>query len=425
MTALLDVYEQHFGQDATSITQRQVMAYKAGDLAKVSELTTVLTEKYPDRQQYFIMASDLQAEQGNDSLAFVYLQQAKRIDSTTVEYQMALADYYRRSERIAEYLAVLQNVFDNTQVTEQTKVKVLTFLHQFPQLISIFSDEVDALYRNVSKDSSIQNYELTWLYSQFLLLTRQHSKAETTMLAALQRAATVAPDKGDETMALYKTGFVLFGMLIEKQQWDSVIAYVDKYTSGFEKRHHFYSYKALALIQKNDYVAAKAVAELSLGQVEKTDTIALTDAYALLGDISFKLKDYSASDKYYTKALKYMPGNVLLLNNYAYYLSLRGKNLSKALKMSKLAIDRAPENATYLDTYAWILYKQERYDEAKSVFRRALMYNGDKESAILEHYGDVLFKLGEKDNALIYWKRAQDAGSENGEELGRKIEGVR
>jgi tetratricopeptide (TPR) repeat protein len=71
------------------------------------------------------------------------------------------------------------------------------------------------------------------------------------------------------------------------------------------------------------------------------------------------------------------------------------------------------------------LYKQERYDEAKSVFRRALMYNGDKESAILEHYGDVLFKLGEKDNALIYWKRAQDAGSENREELGRKIESRR
>jgi len=137
----------------------------------------------------------------------------------------------------------------------------------------------------------------------------------------------------------------------------------------------------------------------------------------MLGDISFVTKDYKQCDKYYDKALSYTPHNIVLLNNYAYYLSLRSSKLRKALKMSAYTIAKDSTNATYLDTYAWILYQQKKYEQAKQVLRKAIMQNGNHEATILEHYGDVLFKLGDKDSARIYWKRSYEAGNRSKELL--------
>ncbi len=120
------------------------------------------------------------------------------------------------------------------------------------------------------------------------------------------------------------------------------------------------------------------------------------------GDVAYRQGDRKRAYKAYEKALKVDPGYAPVLNNYAYYLSVEGKKLHKALKMSRSAIDSQPDNATYLDTYGWILYLLHRPKEAKPYFKHAMIYGGKESAVILEHYSKVLEALGEKDLAIYY-----------------------
>jgi Tfp pilus assembly protein PilF len=122
----------------------------------------------------------------------------------------------------------------------------------------------------------------------------------------------------------------------------------------------------------------------------------------------------------FDKSVELDPDNHIALNNYAYYLSLAGKNLDKAERMSGLVIERFPENATYLDTYAWVLFKKGEYKLARFYMESALKNGGDDNSTLLEHYGDILFKLGQTDEAVKYWLKAKEFG-EVSEVLEKKI----
>jgi len=143
--------------------------------------------------------------------------------------------------------------------------------------------------------------------------------------------------------------------------------------------------------------------------------------HSSLGDAYNALKEYAKSDESYDMSLEMDGRNVTVLNNYAYYLSLRGENLAKADSMSKLSNTILPDNDSYEDTYAWILYKQGKYDDAKLWLDKALSHGGDKSATILEHMGDVFFKLGKTDEAVEYWKKANANGDDASDVLNRKI----
>ena len=118
----------------------------------------------------------------------------------------------------------------------------------------------------------------------------------------------------------------------------------------------------------------------------------------------------SKAFKYYRKALKYDGDNAMVLNNYAYFLSLRDKRLDKALAMSTRATELEPNNATYVDTHAWVLHRLGRNEEAKSVMSTALSLSAQRDDSLLAHYGDILWALGEEFMADTYWKKAVSQG---------------
>ena len=130
----------------------------------------------------------------------------------------------------------------------------------------------------------------------------------------------------------------------------------------------------------------------------------------LLGDSEHKLKNHKLSDKYYDKVIEIDPNNIYVLNNYAYYLCLREENLEKAEKMSKKANEKKSNSSTFQDTYAWIMFKTKKYEEAKIWIEKALKNGGDKSGAILEHYGDILFKLNNTEKAMEAWLKAKATG---------------
>jgi Tfp pilus assembly protein PilF len=138
-----------------------------------------------------------------------------------------------------------------------------------------------------------------------------------------------------------------------------------------------------------------------------------------LGDASFYCKDYAQSDKAFEDALKIDADNTYVLNNYAYFLSLRRTNLEKAEKLSKKTIELKPNDRNYMDTYGWILYQQKKYPEAAEWLKTASKL-GPGNPNILEHYGDVLFRLNKPTEALLQWNAARQAGG-NSESLNKKI----
>ena len=121
-------------------------------------------------------------------------------------------------------------------------------------------------------------------------------------------------------------------------------------------------------------------------------------------------------------ALKINPGHVYVLNNYAYYLCLDGKNLKKAFEMSRRTIEAEPDNPTYLDTYGWILFLMGRADEAKPHFKHAMLYGGKESVVILDHYAEVLFALGEYERAMVYWNQALRKNNGEVPDLEEKID---
>ena len=144
----------------------------------------------------------------------------------------------------------------------------------------------------------------------------------------------------------------------------------------------------------------------------------------MLGDVLHKRQRSNEAYAAYDSCLVYDPDKVMCLNNYAYFLSCEQRDLKKAEKMSYRAITAEANNSTYLDTYAWILYQQERYEEARIYIDRALendTTDTDPNGEILDHAGDIYFRLGMPDKALEFWQRALPLGVENEAILQKKI----
>lgn len=125
-----------------------------------------------------------------------------------------------------------------------------------------------------------------------------------------------------------------------------------------------------------------------------------------MGDIYHMTDQAKEAYLCYDSALVYNPSNVLVLNNYAYYLSEEDKELDKAEQMSLRTIKAEPNNATYLDTYAWILYKQQRYEEAYTYIEQALAADSVPSDVLYEHAGDICYRMGDTARAVDYWKQA-------------------
>lgn len=138
------------------------------------------------------------------------------------------------------------------------------------------------------------------------------------------------------------------------------------------------------------------------------DTTNLMAALSTIGDFSYMLGNHRKAFETFEDALRVSPDEAMILNNYAYFLSEDRIKLKKALKMSGRAIELEPDNATYLDTYGWILYLLKRYKDAKPHFKRAMIFGGKSSGVILEHYSKVLEALGEKDLSNYYRSLAEN-----------------
>lgn len=164
-------------------------------------------------------------------------------------------------------------------------------------------------------------------------------------------------------------------------------------------------FTSLGYAGKQDYANSKDVLEKALNYSENENNYLRSMIYGSLGDLYHELKMESMSDAAYEEAIALDSTNVSALNNYAYYLSVRKKELERAADFSKRSNEIEPSSATFMDTYAWVLFQQGKYQEALKWIEGAVKLN--KTSAVLfEHYGDILSKLNREHEALVQWQKA-------------------
>jgi Tfp pilus assembly protein PilF len=193
--------------------------------------------------------------------------------------------------------------------------------------------------------------------------------------------------------------------------------HTDRALELFPNQSSLWFYNGVAhLLKKQPTKGVKALEHGRKLVVNNPEQLGQFDAQ--LGDAYHELHEYEKSDAAYEAALVSDPNNIQVLNNYSYFLSLRGEKLDRAKQMSGKVVKQFPDNDTYLDTYAWVLYKQKDYAGARATLEKALQTS--KDGSVIEHYGDVLFQLGEKDKAMAEWQRAHKAGGTS-DQLERKL----
>ncbi|MDE6217493.1 MAG: tetratricopeptide repeat protein, partial [Muribaculaceae bacterium] len=159
----------------------------------------------------------------------------------------------------------------------------------------------------------------------------------------------------------------------------------------------------------------------------------VSELYEMAGDAYFAAEPKMMEDSYrcYENALFFNPDNLLALNNYAYFIvdtenpATDSPRFEKAKNMSRRTVESTTSNpnGTYLDTYAWILFKEGNYKEALQYQKAAIEAaeeEGNPSAELYSHYGDILFMSGEPDEAVEYWEKALGMESDN-ELLQRKV----
>jgi tetratricopeptide (TPR) repeat protein len=321
---------------------------------------------------------------------------------------LSLADYYRNEGDKERSVAELKKAFQNKELDIDTKISILSSYYQLIDLHPELKDQAMEM-AVLLVETHPSEPRAHAVYGDFLSKDKKFKEARAEYIRARE---------------LGSKDFVVYNQILfldsQEQNWDAMIKDSEEAMSLFPDQPLVYFFNGLAKIQKKKY--ADAVTVLNSGVKMVVDNKPLEGQfYSSLGEAYNELKDYSRSDDNFEKALAINPKDANVLNNYSYFLSLRGEKMEKAEAMSKLSNELEPNQASYQDTYGWIMFKMGKYEDAKIWIGKALSAGSDNSATVLEHYGDVLFKLGDTQNALEYWNKAKAAGDGASEFLDRKI----
>lgn len=242
------------------------------------------------------------------------------------------------------------------------------------------------------------------LYASYMELKKM-PKADINRV--LEDVLEKAPDNAAARLQLIADAW-------ERKDYDRVVTLCSAARQYNPDEMAFYYYQGVALSQQDKTDEALDTFKNGISVInEQSSPDIVSDFYAIMGDLLHEKGDKQQAFAAYDSCLQWKPDNLVCLNNYAYYISESGGNLSKAEEMSYKTIKAEPKNATFLDTYAWILFRQERYAEAKIYIDQTLQCDSDSSAVIVEHAGDIYAKCGDIDKAVELWTEALKKSPDN------------
>lgn len=395
---IYNLIEERFGISYDIFIEKAKIYILLKNIDEAIYETERIIEKYPQEIPFYQYLSELYLMNKQPDKAFNVYQQILKIDSLNTDINFLLSDYYRAiGEKEKSYLE-LKKAFENPFVDFEEKAKILFSYYDLTPKYPELKKQANELSYILTKKHSA-NYLSYTIYGDFLYQDDQKKEAREQYKKAF----------GLDSSNFMLVQQIMFcsSALVDNQ---SLLEESNKAISLFPEQAIAYLFNGFACIGLNKYEDAIKVLNLGLPYLTDDKDPMTEQYYATLGDAYYKTNDFKKSFETYDKALILNPKNAYVLNNYSYYLSLRNEELAKALTMAKKAVQIDPNNVSYLDTYAWALYKNKDFAMAKIVIEQAIA-NGAKSSAvIIEHYGDILYKLNEKDKAVDMWEKAKSIG---------------
>lgn len=367
-----------------------------------------LAAKFPLESRYQIILGDLHLEKNDTTQALVHYNKAHELDPASPYYIVSMANYYEAVGNKDAAETQIHNALINEQLDVDTKVGILSRYIMKLQQSQKGTESANVLFKTLIEQHP-EDLELKQMYGTLLLMQGKNEDARFQF----QLITEMAPEEASAWQQL-------LGIALKAEDLEEVIRICERCQELFPDSPEFYFYKGVAQYQQGKYQDALDTYRAGIAIIPEENPQLKSDFYGQMGDIYYQMKNMPETYKSYDEALKYNDKNIVVLNNYAYFLSLDKKDLKKAERMSAQAVKLDPNNSTYLDTYAWIFFVQGNYTLARIYIESAL--NNDKTNSpeLADHYGDILFMLGNKDKAVEQWKKAKELGKQS-EVLDRKI----
>ncbi len=410
LNASLDMYNQvlkQFGKDESIEYNKVQLLMDLKRYKEAEDLSIALFKEYPRNKKYFNLLEELYKFTNQKGKALKLLESESLKHPEDPYLHLTLADYYRQDKQEEKAFKEISTAFESQDLEVAEKLKILVSFYNMSEKYPAYKGQGIELCKKLIAAHPKEG-KANAIYADFLV-------REQKLKEAVEQY-TLAIESEKENYFLWSQLLILNAQLNDIEM---LLKNANEAVELFPNQPVPFYFKGFALYTNKKYQSAIDV--LLEGNALVVENQALSIQFlSNLGDAYNAIKDYQNSERNYDAALLLDPKNEYVLNNYAYYLSLRKDKLAKAEKMSKLTLDLQPENANYLDTYAWILFQQEKFAEAKIYILKAAQSPEAASAVVLEHCGDVLFKLNENEAALKYWELANKKGGAS-DLIGKKL----
>lgn len=384
------------------------------DTKNAYRMLKALNDAHPNEPNYKVMLGNWLMNHSRRDEAFKCFQGALADDPQNAFALNSMYDYYRAGGDNAAADELREKILFSSQTESKTKVTMLQQAIKESEQNGGDSVVVLNLFDRTMA-ASPKNADISNMKAMYMKLK---GMPVDSVNAAFEHTLTFEPDNNLARIKLIQDKW-------EKKKWDEVIVLSTAGTQYNPEDMTFYYFLGLAYFQKDDDDHALDALKRGADEIDDhADPDMASDFYGAMGDILFKKKQQEEAFEAYDKSLKWKEDNIVVLNNYAYYLSELRRDLKRAEQMSFKTVQAEPTNATYLDTYAWILFLQKRYDEARAYIDRALQNDTDTvngpSAVVIGHAGDIYCMCGDTDRAVELWQRALKAGGDKAV-LTRKI----
>lgn len=403
-----DALENSVGMNEAISIQKYKLYNTLNEPEKAMKEIQKLADKYPMEARYQIVMGDLYLEKNDTDKALLCYNKAHEIDPSNPYYIVSMANYYEivGDKEAAE--TQIRSALVNNDLDVDTKVNILSRyvvrLQQNKQDI----EGANTLFKTLLEQHP-EETELKLMYGSLLAMQDKTEEARFQF----QLVTEMEPDNAGAWQQL-------LNLSLKADNMEEVKRICIKCQELFPNAPEYYFYLGIAHYQLKEYDKALETYQAGIRIIDKENTAQLSDFYGQIGDIYYQQKNVTKAYEAYEEALKYNDKNIVVLNNYSYFLTLDKKELKKAERMSAQCIKLQPDNSTYLDTYAWVFFTQGNYTLAKIYIENAISKDSTNSSELADHYGDILYMNGEKEKALEQWKKAKELGKQS-ETLDRKI----
>ncbi|MDE6822346.1 tetratricopeptide repeat protein [Bacteroides acidifaciens] len=407
----LNRLEKRLGKNEQLSMEKFRIYLQMKDDKKAFQEIESLVQEYPMDMRYQVILGDVYLQNGKKEEAYETYQKVLAAEPDNPMALFSMASYYEQTGQKELYQQQLDTLLLNKKVAPDTKINVMRqIIVENEQSATKDSTQVIALFDRVMKQD-LDDPQVPMLYAQYLLSKNMEQEA----VPVLEQVVDLDP-------ANKAARLMLVSAAVKKEDYKQIIKVCEPGIEATPDALELYYYLAIAYHQAEQTDSVLNVCNRALKHVTPdTRKEVVSDFYSIMGDIYHTKNQMAEAYAAYDSALVYNPSNIGALNNYAYYLSVERRDLDKAEEMSYKTVKAEPNNSTYLDTYAWILFEKGNYAEARIYIDNAMKSDGEKSDVIVEHCGDIYFMTGDVEGALKYWKQALEMGSES-KTLKQKIE---